>query len=311
MNKNSTPLVSVIVPVYNVAQYLPKCLTSLQSQTLKEIEIICVNDASTDESLQILEKFAKADERFVIINLSTNLRQGGARNVGIRKARAKYIGFVDSDDFVTDGMYESLYNKAIETNADIVTSDYYNYFDSGCKEVVKNNDESILALPIEERNRKLILNGIRMWTNIYRKDLIIDNDLYFPEKKLYEDNAVVPVMSLLARKIEKVNIAFYHYRVTNVSSTRSLNNYSFFDRLETSNILLEKLKKFRFIETYPAEVEFKYTCLYYVNSLLGSLGNFTPPRLTKLNNLERSFFHTSRTTERIDIGRVFHFLFVL
>ena len=95
------PLVSVIVPVYNVEKYLRQCLDSLISQTLQNIEIICVNDASPDNSLAILKEYEAKDKRIVVVDLYENMRQGGARNRGIEYARANYIAFVDSDDWVS------------------------------------------------------------------------------------------------------------------------------------------------------------------------------------------------------------------
>lgn len=100
--------ISIIVPVYNTEKFLEKCLNSLINQTLKDIEIICINDGSTDKSLQILEKFANKDKRIQIIN-QTNSGLSVARNIGIKKAKGEYIGFVDSDDWVDLNFFEQLY----------------------------------------------------------------------------------------------------------------------------------------------------------------------------------------------------------
>ena len=103
-----TPLVSIIVPVFNVEKYLKKCLDSLVEQTLKEIEIICINDCSTDESLSILQEYEKKDDRIIVVDLHKNIKQGGARNGGLRIAKACYVAFVDSDDWVDKNMYKKL-----------------------------------------------------------------------------------------------------------------------------------------------------------------------------------------------------------
>ena len=118
------PEVSIIVPVYNVNMYLSKCLDSLLNQTFRNIEIICFNDASTDNSLDILNAYAKNDSRVKIIDSPINVRQGEGRNRGIHEAKGRYIAFVDSDDWVSENFIEKLYSTAITTQSDIVTGDY-------------------------------------------------------------------------------------------------------------------------------------------------------------------------------------------
>jgi len=118
--------VSIIVPVYNVEKYLEKCLESIINQTLKNLEIICVNDGSTDNSLQILEDYAKKDQRIKIIN-KKNRGSGAAKNTGMKNASGEYIGFVDSDDWVDLAMFEKLYNRAKSQKSDMVMCPIYIY----------------------------------------------------------------------------------------------------------------------------------------------------------------------------------------
>lgn len=125
------PAVSVIVPVYNTGKYLSKCLDSLIAQTLSDIEIICINDCSTDNSLEILERYAAKDNRIKIINFTENKGVSVARNTGIDVAEGEYIGFVDSDDFVDLDFYEKIYKKAVETGADISKGDLKEHLLSG------------------------------------------------------------------------------------------------------------------------------------------------------------------------------------
>ena len=122
--------VSVIIPVYNVEPYLEKCLDSLINQTLKDIEIICINDCSTDNSLNILEQFKNKDERIKLINLKENKGAAAARNEGLKIAKGEYLGFVDPDDYVDLNFYEELYKKAKQDDADIVKAKRktYEYF---------------------------------------------------------------------------------------------------------------------------------------------------------------------------------------
>lgn len=118
---NSNPKVSIIIPVYNTEKYLSRCLNSLVKQTLHDIEIICINDGSEDNSLSILENYASSDERIVLID-QKNQGQSVARNRGIEIARGKYIGFVDSDDWVDDNYFEKLYCAAENNNCDIAVA---------------------------------------------------------------------------------------------------------------------------------------------------------------------------------------------
>ena len=133
MNQKN-PAVSIVIPVFNVEKYIGKCLDSLISQTLHNIEIICVNDCSTDKSLDILRDYEAKDNRIVVIDLPRNIKQGGARNAGIKKARAPFLGFVDSDDYIAADMVEKTYKCAKQYNADIVLYGY-NVVDSNGKKV--------------------------------------------------------------------------------------------------------------------------------------------------------------------------------
>lgn len=119
--------VSIIVPVYNVEKYIDRCLNSLVNQTLKEIEIIIVNDNTPDNSMKICEEYAKRDNRIKIYNKEQNEGLGLTRNYGIKKANGEYIAFVDSDDYVDNDFYEKLYNKIIKTNSDICFAEYKRY----------------------------------------------------------------------------------------------------------------------------------------------------------------------------------------
>lgn len=118
--------VSIIVPTYNVEMYLEECMESIQRQTLKDIEVICVNDGSTDNSLQILQKYAKDDDRIVIID-KENGGYGIGMNVGLERATGEYIGIVEPDDYVKLDMYEDLYKVASEHDLDFVKADFYRF----------------------------------------------------------------------------------------------------------------------------------------------------------------------------------------
>ena len=183
--------VSIIVPVFNVEQFLGKCLDSLVNQTLKDIEIICVNDGSTDNSLEILNNYAKQDLRIKIIN-KKNSGLSTARNTGMKIAQGKYIGFVDSDDWVDLDFYEKLYNSAIKNNADIAVSEIYEvhwnrkfYKQKFEKEkCIENIEEKFYTLNIPEYSY--------VWNKIYKRTKIEKYNFQFIPNLYYEDRVFTP-----------------------------------------------------------------------------------------------------------------------
>ena len=131
--------VSIIIPTYNVEMYLVECMDSVVNQTLKDIEIICINDGSTDSSLEILKGYAEKDDRIIIVD-KENGGYGIGMNIGLDKATGEYIGIVEPDDFVPLNMYEELYNKAVENDLDLVKADFYRF--------KRNNNKDRFKKPI-------------------------------------------------------------------------------------------------------------------------------------------------------------------
>ena len=127
MEKNNNIKVSIVVPIYNVEKYLSQCLESLVNQSLKDIEIICVNDGSTDESAKIIDDFAKRDNRIKVIT-KENTGYGNSMNQGFDAASGEYLGIVESDDYADRNMFETLYNIAKNNDLDVVKSSYYFYY---------------------------------------------------------------------------------------------------------------------------------------------------------------------------------------
>ncbi|MDE6698835.1 MAG: glycosyltransferase, partial [Lachnospiraceae bacterium] len=180
--------VSIIVPVYNSEKYLEKCLESLAGQTLKELEVVLVNDGSTDSSLEIMESFSKKySGRFVIIN-KENGGQASARNMGIKQSSGEYIGFVDSDDRVDIHMFEEMYNHAVVKNYDLVEC-HYHYVqeleDGTIKELATRGD-----IRQHENRRDMFINPMASpWNKLYKRSVLIDGNITFPEGLIYEDTS--------------------------------------------------------------------------------------------------------------------------
>lgn len=217
---------SIIIPVFNTEEYLSKCLDSVCSQTLEDIEIICVDDGSSDDSLNILKEYAKKDERIRIIS-KENEGQGIARNIGIKEARGEYVGFVDSDDFVKKDMFEKLYQHANKNNLDIAmckVSEFNNvthevndnlwYYSLGVfrdfdKEIFNHEDTSDFTCEI----------SVTPYNKIYKRSLLWDNNIHFAENLIFEDELFFYDVYLKAKRISIVDENLYYYRTNRKGST--------------------------------------------------------------------------------------------
>ncbi len=284
---------SVIVPVYNMAAdgKLEYCLDSLVNQTLTETyEIIAVDDASTDNSLQILRDYERRyPERMKVIHYEVNRRQGGAKNAGLKAAAGEWIGFIDSDDWVTPDYYEKLLAKAEETGADMVGCDY-NLVSEHTMEVgrvVQNNSADQTGVLDEERHRKLLMRPGSMVIKIYRHDVIRENRLCFPEGIFYEDNCAGPLWSLYFTRFERVEEPLYYYYQHDVSTVHHITEERCRDRMKAAELLYGECKIRGFLETYYPELEYRFCELYYVNTLFSYMSGVQHPKLSFVKELRR------------------------
>ena len=223
--------VSVIVPVFNTEKYLEKCLNSLINQTLQDIEIICINDGSTDKSADIIKKFTNKDSRFKLIN-QENKKQGAARNAGMKIAKGEYIGFVDSDDWVDLEYYEKLYNAAKRHNFDIALGTNVR--------VKKNINKKRLNITKEKEytsiQEKFDVNI--QWKNpcptnkIYKRDLFLKHNITWPEGVYCEDRIFTLKAVYFANGIVSVpNVNYYYFN--NPNSTVNNQKIKHFKKLRT------------------------------------------------------------------------------
>lgn len=196
--------ISVIIPVYNAEKYLKNTLDCLLSQTLKELEIICINDCSKDGSLRILNEYSVKDGRVKVIDLQENVGAAVARNKGLEVAQGEYLGFVDSDDEIDLNFYEELYKKAVETDADIVKA--------GCKVVELDGSQKITTMNNDIETKSQYYFIAEWWCGIYKASLIFDNDIIFPEECPKGQDCVFLNRAVLkANTVETVNDVFYRY----------------------------------------------------------------------------------------------------
>lgn len=222
------PDISIIVPIYNTKNFLRKCLDSILAQTLVNIEIICVDDKSPDDSYKIVEEYQKQDARVILIRHEQNLGLGGARNTGILAAKAKYIMGVDSDDYVEADMAELLYKAAISFDLDIV--------ECGYSEITE--DDQILSEYLPYRDNLEITDCINIfestrfafWNKLWRRSLYTNHDVFAPNKLYYEDLATTPRIIARSKRIGFVGKSLYNYvqrkkSITNTSSDKHLMDY--------------------------------------------------------------------------------------
>ncbi len=213
---NFEPKVSVVIPVYNVEDYLRECLDSVVNQTLKDIEIICINDGSPDNSLQILEQYAASDSRITIVS-QKNKGLGASRNVGSSLANAPYVFFLDSDDFIALEALENLYNKIEQTQAELCQYLAYRY-DNITKEINLLPNAVFDAVRQKKEvynykaNPKLMFEQVEAWRKLYKKDFLIRNGISFFENSYFEDTLTHIKCFALAKKVCLVDQGYIYYR---------------------------------------------------------------------------------------------------
>lgn len=264
------PEVSIIVPIYNVEKYLRRCLDSLVNQTMREIEIILVNDASPDFSDVIMKQYEQDYPGLIkCIYLEENVRQGGARNKGLNAALGSYIVFVDSDDWVDLDYVEKLYQKAESTGSDIVYADFL--MDTGEKKETRPNIFPQLCGLQDKRKRKmnLLMTGTGPCACIIRKDVLLDNRLLFAEKMVYEDMAICPLYAYYAKRLDYVGQTYYHYYQRENSVTHDMDAEYQKEEARALLLLLQECDKRGITMEYPKEVEALFTKYFYAWGMYG------------------------------------------
>lgn len=220
------PKVSILVPIFNMSKLLRKCLDSCVNQTLEDIEIICLNDGSTDNSLEIIKEYAAKDSRIVVID-KPNTGYGNSMNIGLEKATGEYIGIVESDDYVRLNMFEVLYNKAKENDLDFIKADYTRFIGEG-----ENYEEFYTALDIDNKYYNQVLNPqenlelfelvMSNWSGIYKREFIQQNNIRHNETPgaSFQDTGFWFQVFALANRVMFLNEPFYMYKADNTTSSR-------------------------------------------------------------------------------------------
>lgn len=309
------PSISVIIAVYNSEKYLKECIKSVINQTKKDIEIICVNDGSTDNSLSILNDFAKRDNRIKIIN-QINQRQGIARNNGFKIANGEYVLFVDNDDILNKEMLEKLYNKAKESNAEITVCNSYRFFD-----VLENNKKHYAInyeiigdkkefTPLEFKENVMQIFMPWAWDKLIKKEYLEYLDVKFSNKYILEEHPIIYPAILKANKIAIVDDYLYNYRENKTGVTQSKLNAN-----------LEILETFKEVEKYITpdlnETFYKYMLFFthryiekpfsyktmckqykYIKNTILKTYNFNFLKNKQLSNLQKKRLKTLKRVKR-------------
>jgi|GEM_PF-1825217 len=238
--------ISVIIPVYKTEKYLDDCLKSVTNQTLKDIEIICINDGSPDNCKNILDKWAKRDSRVKVVHLKQNKGAYFARNLGLDCAKGKYVTFVDSDDTLDIHTFEFCYDEAEKQKADIVVHNIQNSTDCSQKDNLFYGPTFKCITP-------------NLWACLYKKDLIINSMVRFYENlRSSQDQAFNMRVFPLAKKIVLKNKSFYHYNTKNPRSIMKIIKSADHSRnnAQVTKIVYDDWKKRDYFKKNEAKVEF-------------------------------------------------------
>lgn len=233
------PLISLIIPVYNVEKYLSKCLETVLGQTYRNLEIILVDDGSEDQSGKLCDEYAGQDARIQVIH-KKNGGLSSARNAGLESATGEYIVFVDSDDFLDENYVSYLYEVLIKTGADMSICQMTEFCNGKSEEKICNGEEQIEILTPEAALKRFLLQKnlfASAWCKMYKKELF--SDVRYPVGYIYEDMAVIHLLFLKSEKIVWSNQKLYYYRQHHSSIMNCGFNLHKLDRIE----IAERLKK--------------------------------------------------------------------
>ncbi len=263
------PKVSVIIPVYNVEDYLRECLDSVVNQTLREIEIICVDDGSTDKSLDILLEYAEKDNRITVLK-QENLYAGVARNAGLAVARGEYLSFLDSDDFFELNMLEEMYKKAKKDGSDIVVCNAFKVVDGELQEgifVREKNIKNDIFSCYEEYPASHIFQTIYgfPWNKLFSHSLINDYKIHFSSINHHNDTSFVMSSLVAAKQISYIPAKYIYYRYRDTSLCHAAKDVScMYNSLSETYHFISKLKNYKNVECSFINYVLEFIIYYYL-----------------------------------------------
>ena len=221
--------ISILVPVYNVERYLNQCLDSILQQTFRDFEVICINDGSTDHSLEIIKSFIAKDKRFKLID-KINTGYGHSMNQGLSQCQGEYISIIESDDYIKPDMLERLYTVAKKNNLDVARCNYY-IFSKFSKKLNNDYIRDILANKVLKplNHIKIFYQPPSIWVNLYKREFIDKYKIRFLETAgaSFQDTSFVFKVYALCKRFMYINEALLYYRIDNSSSSINNKNKAF------------------------------------------------------------------------------------
>lgn len=276
-------MVSIIVPVYNSRKYLKKCMDSILDQSYNDLEIVCVDDGSVDDSLSILYEYQKKDERIKVLSKENEGKgAAGARNLGLKNATGEYVMFLDSDDFFEPDLIEILYNGAIEKNADLVCCGADRYDDKEKKIVGEYKHIELADAPETQsftwkdcKDKVFQIGDLIAWNKLYKRSMLIENDLWFEPIPISDDQFIPALAMVYAKGIVTIDKPLIHYRFNTGSSQ---------------------------VDSQPKHPEAAYAATFSIVKRLRDLGIYDDVKQSYLNmaiRLMREYFDKMRSVETI------------
>lgn len=246
--KRSAVKISVVIPVYNAEKYLQQCLDSVLSQNVNEIEVICVNDCSTDSSLKILEEYKEKDSRIIVINNESNLRAGMCRNIGIEHATGEYIHFLDSDDFLVPNVYKSIYDTATANCLDILRTRAYD-IDNASLSIQTSVWNSLQNIPKQDFGQVtsffsspelFTAVNVAPWGGLFRRRFLLENNIRFSNLVCVNDRSFYAESIFAASRVLFQDIYILYYRINNSNSLVGKRGRNFNCHFQSYNLIYNK-----------------------------------------------------------------------
>ncbi len=279
------PKVSIIVPIYNVEMYIGKCLETLVNQTLKDIEIILVNDGSKDGSAEIAKKYLKKYPEKIVYLEKENGGLSDSRNYGLPYAKGEYIAFLDSDDYVEENMYEEMYELAKKEDSDMVQCNFYwEYPDKNKKKIGELKQYS-------NKKEMLVKTRVEAWNKLIKREILVKNpEIKFPKGLRYEDVEFTYKLIPYVEKVSILNKPFIHYiqRGNSISNTQNERTKEIFNVLDN---VIKYYKEKNLYEEYKEQLEYVYVKTVLCRSLL---------RMVKINDKAIKSQLLKRTWENVN-----------